>query len=198
MSTIGVEETERLATMVDSERPEVTFLDAPVSGSKVQAEQRQLTIFASGPDEARPRVDPLFNTLGNRTLWLGPAGKGSRMKLVNNTFLAFGAEAVAASFALARRLNIEPQQLMDVLSGGPLVSPWQAGKLDRLLKGDFSTQFGLSLALKDVRLALEAGGDRFVALHCLAEEWQRAVDQGLGDQDLTIVTRSLEEEAANS
>jgi 3-hydroxyisobutyrate dehydrogenase len=73
------------------------------------------------------------------------------------------------------------------------VSRWQAAKLDRIAKGEFSAQFALSLALKDVRLALQAAGDhRFPALACLADEWQQAVDQGLGDQDLTVVTRALE------
>jgi 3-hydroxyisobutyrate dehydrogenase len=73
------------------------------------------------------------------------------------------------------------------------VSPWQAAKLQRILAGDFSAQFALSLALKDVRLALEAAdGAGFAALACLAGEWQTAVDQGLGDQDLTVVTRALE------
>jgi 3-hydroxyisobutyrate dehydrogenase len=50
----------------------------------------------------------------------------------------------------------------------------------------------LSLALKDVRLALGAGEDHFTVLAALAEEWQHVVDQGLGDQDVTIVTKALE------
>jgi 3-hydroxyisobutyrate dehydrogenase len=83
--------------------------------------------------------------------------------------------------------------VVDALGGGPLVSGWQAAKLQRILEDDFSTQFALSLALKDVRLALEAADDyRFAALSCLADEWQWAVDQGLGDHDLTVVTRALE------
>ena len=75
----------------------------------------------------------------------------------------------------------------------PLVSPWQAAKLQRILEGDFSAQFALSLALKDARLALAAADENgFGALGGLAGEWQAAVDQGLGDQDLTVVTRALE------
>jgi len=67
--------------------------------------------------------------------------------------------------------------------------------LVRIADGEFSAQFALSLALKDVRLALQAAGDdRFAALACLADEWQQAVDQGLGEQDLTIVTRVLEQQ----
>ena len=73
------------------------------------------------------------------------------------------------------------------------MSAWQAAKLERIVTGDFSAQFALSLALKDVRLALQAAGDdRFVALASLADEWEHVVDEGFGDQDLTVVTRALE------
>jgi 3-hydroxyisobutyrate dehydrogenase len=113
---------------------------------------------------------------------------------VNNTLVALAAEAVALSVALARRLGLETETVVDALGGSPLVSPWQAAKLQRIAKGDFSPQFALSLALKDVRLALKAvEGVRFAALGCLADEWQQVVDQGLGDQDLTVVTRALEQ-----
>ncbi|MDP9300851.1 MAG: NAD(P)-dependent oxidoreductase, partial [Actinomycetota bacterium] len=152
MSTIGVAGIERVAALVDAERPDVTLLDAPVSGSKVPAEQGQLTIFASGPDEARSRVAPLFEALGQRTIWVGAVGAGSRLKIVNNTWLAFGAEAVAASVALARRLGLDTEKVVDALDGSSLVSPWQAAKLQRIAKDEYSPQFALSLALKDVHL----------------------------------------------
>src|SRR5207344_1719129 len=148
MSTIGVAGIDRVAAMAGAERPDVMLLDAPVSGSKDPAERGQLTIFASGPGEARARVAPLFDALGQRTIWVGEAGAGTRLKLVNNTWLAFATETVA-----------------DALGGGPLVSTWQAAKLQRIVSGEFSAQFALSLALKDVHLALQAaGGDRFAAL----------------------------------
>jgi 3-hydroxyisobutyrate dehydrogenase len=192
MSTIGVRGIEQVMALVEQERPDITLLDAPVSGSKDPAERGELTIFASGPHEARAPVTPLFDALGQRTIWVGPVGTGTRLKLVNNTWLAFAAEAVAASVALARQLGLETETVVDALVGGPLLSAWQAAKLQRILNGDFSAQFALSLALKDVHLALEAADDdRFAALGCLADEWQLVVDQGLGDQDLTVMTRAL-------
>ena len=192
MSTIGVAGIDRVAALAEQERPDITLLDAPVSGSKEPAAQGQLTIFASGPEAARARVAPLFDALGQRTVWVGPVGRGTRLKLVNNTWLAFGAEAVDASVALAHRLGLETETVADALGGGPLVSPWQTAKLQRIVKDDFSPQFPLSLALKDVHLALEsADEDRFAALACLADEWQQVVDQGLGDEDLTVMTRVL-------
>jgi 3-hydroxyisobutyrate dehydrogenase len=114
---------------------------------------------------------------------------------VNNTLVAFAAEAVANGVALAGRLGLATGTVLEAVGGGPLVSPWQAAKLARIANGEFSAQFALSLALKDVRLALQAAdGDRFAVLGCLADAWQQAADQGLGGQDLTVVTRVLQQQ----
>jgi 3-hydroxyisobutyrate dehydrogenase len=192
MSTIGVAGIDRVAAMAADERPDVMLLDAPVSGSKDPAERGQLTIFASGPAAARTRVAPLFDALGRRTIWVGEAGAGTRLKLVNNTWLAFATEALAASVALARRLGLETATVVDALGGSTLVSAWQEAKLRRIADDQYSAQFALSLALKDVNLALQAAGDdEFAVLATLADEWQQVVDQGFGGEDLTVVTRAL-------
>ena len=193
MSTIGVKGTATVSSIVEKERPDVFFLDAPVSGSKVPAEQGNLVIFASGSEQARPIVDPVFDAIGQRTVWLGPIGAGSRMKLVNNTLLAFSAEGVANSLALARRLGLEVSSVLDAFSGGPLMSPWTAGKISRIQRNDYSPEFPLALALKDVHLALEeADPERFAVLASLAREWDQLIDRGLGSEDVTVVTRALE------
>ena len=129
MSTIGVEGTTSIGSIVERQRPDVLFLDAPVSGSKVPAEQGKLIIFASGSEQARPKADPVFAAIGRRTVWLGPVGMGSRMKLVNNTLLAFAAEGVANSLALARQLGLEVGSVLDAFAEGPLLSSWMAGKI---------------------------------------------------------------------
>ena len=199
MSTIGVAGIDRVVAIAAEQRPDVTLLDAPVSGSKNPAERGELTIFASGPTEARSRVAAVFDALGERTIWVGEAGTGTRLKLVNNTWLAFANEAIATSVALARRMGLDVGIVADALSGSPLVSPWEAAKLRRVANGEFSAEFALSLAVKDVHLALQAAGDgRSAVLACLADEWQQAVDQGLGEQDLTIVTRVIEQRGMQS
>ena len=193
MSTIGVEGTAKVSSIVEKERSDVLFLDAPVSGSKVPAEQGKLVIFASGSEQARPIVQPVFDAIGQRTVWLGPIGAGSRMKLVNNTLLAFSAEGVANSLALARRLGLDVRRVLDAFEGGPLISPWSAGKMQRIAGNEYSPEFPLALALKDVHLALEeADPKRFAVLASLAREWEQLVDQGLGSEDVTVVTRALE------
>ena len=192
MSTIGVEGTEEAQRLLNDKRPDALFVDAPVSGSKVPAQNGTLLIFASGPDEAQSLVQPVFDAIGQRTLWLGPAGNGSRMKLVNNVLLAFTAEGVANSLALAHHLGLETSTVVGAFDGGPLISPWETGKLRRIADGNYSAEFALSLALKDVHLALtDAGPDRFKVLAALASEWDQIVDNGFGDQDITVVTQAL-------
>ncbi|CAN5151185.1 NAD(P)-dependent oxidoreductase [soil metagenome] len=193
MSTIGVADTERLIDLVAAERPDVLFVDAPVSGSAEPARNGTLTVLASGPVSARIVLDPLFSAVGERTVWVGEAGAGSRMKLVVNTWLALGAEAVVSSLVLAHRLGLETGTVLATLEGSPLVSAWQGAKLERIADDDFSAQFALSLALKDVRLAVEAAGrNALPTLEALSAEWQGAVAEGYGSQDLTAVLTALD------
>jgi 3-hydroxyisobutyrate dehydrogenase len=192
MSTIGVDANEQVMALLGAQRPDVLFVDAPVSGSKVPAEKGTLLIFASGPDEARPPVQPVFDALGQRTMWLGAAGNGSRMKLVNNVLLAFTAEGVANSLALAHRLGLETSSVVGAFDGGPLISAWESGKFRRIQQGNFSAEFALELALKDVHLALAEGGpEHFKVLAALASEWDEIAGRGLGHQDVTVVTQAL-------
>ncbi|MDQ1435996.1 MAG: 3-hydroxyisobutyrate dehydrogenase [Actinomycetota bacterium] len=197
MSTIGVEGTDRVAAMVTRERPDVTFVDAPVSGTRGPAEQGRLTIFASGPESARARVAPIFDALGQRTLWLGPVGLGSRLKLVNNTLLAFIVEGIAESISLAHSLSLTTQAVIDGVASGPLASAYANAKMQRIAKGEYGPEYSLALGLKDVRLALEAADEQLPVLAELANTWQVLVDRGLGHEDVTVVTRALDHIAAS-
>src|SRR6266567_1882824 len=118
MATIGMSWTARLADT--AARHGVTFVDAPVSGSQGPAQAGQLTILASGPDQVRDILAPVFGTLGRATDWLGPAGHGTRAKLVLNSWLADLTEATAETLAFARQLGLDPAAIMDLLQSTPL------------------------------------------------------------------------------
>jgi 3-hydroxyisobutyrate dehydrogenase-like beta-hydroxyacid dehydrogenase len=94
--------------------------------------------------------------------------------------------------ALANRLGLQVGSVVDAFDGGPLISAWESGKLRRIQEDNFSPEFALELALKDVHLALaEGGAERFKVLGALAKEWDEIVDRGLGSMDLTVVTQAL-------
>jgi 3-hydroxyisobutyrate dehydrogenase len=95
MGTIGVAATIELVGQLGRVRPGALFVDAPVSGSKGPAETGQLLILASGPAAARAAVGPAFTAIGRKTVWLGEAGQGSRMKLVVNAYMSTLIEGVA-------------------------------------------------------------------------------------------------------
>jgi 3-hydroxyisobutyrate dehydrogenase len=196
MGTIGIEATTEIVARLSRERPDVMFVDAPVSGSKGPAESGQLLILASGPETARPVLGPVFSAIGRSTVWLGEAGQGSKMKLVINAYLATLIEGVAEAVQLATQLGIDPARLDDAIKGGPLDAPLADAKLHKMEQQDYAPEFPLEWALKDVDLALAAaGGASLPALAALSRQWHKAVDDGHGREDISAALLSLRQES---
>jgi len=196
MGTIGITATTRLAHQLGRLRPGVLLVDAPVSGSKGPAEAGQLLILASGPPAAQAIVQPAFSAIGRKTVWLGEAGQGSRMKLVANSYLSFLIEGVAEALELASRLGIDAAALDEVIEGGPLSAPIADAKLYKMRSGDFAPEFPLEWALKDVDLALAAAdGDRLPMLEALSRQWRLAVEAGHGREDISAARLALGSQA---
>jgi 3-hydroxyisobutyrate dehydrogenase len=192
MGTIGIAATTSLAGRVGELRPDVLFVDAPVSGSKGPAETGQLLILASGPPDAEDAVAPAFSVIGRKTVWLGAAGQGSAMKLVVNAYMSTLIEGVAEALELAGQLGIDPAALAAAIDGGPLDAPIADAKLHKMERGDFTPEFPLEWALKDVDLAIEAvGGDQLPVLRALSRQWRAAVDAGHGRQDVSAARLAL-------
>ena len=192
MGTIGVAAVTEFAGRLGQLRPDVLFVDAPVSGSKGPAEAGQLLILASGPPAAEPIVRPAFSAIGRKTVWLGAAGQGSAMKLVVNAYLAALIEGVAEALELASRLGIDPDALAQAIEGGPLDAPLADAKLHKMESGDFAPEFPLEWALKDVDLAIEAArGDPLPVLDAISRQWRAAVDAGHGREDISAARLAL-------
>jgi 3-hydroxyisobutyrate dehydrogenase len=156
MSTIGVEGTERAIALAKEHRPDVVFVDAPVSGSKRPAEEGQLLILASGPPAALDALAPIFSALGHKTIRWERAGSGSRMKLVLNTWLAVLGEGIAEAAVLAQTLGVSLKDVSACIGSTALDAPWALAKLDKIERGAFEPDFSLALAAKDLHLALDA------------------------------------------
>jgi 3-hydroxyisobutyrate dehydrogenase len=194
MATIGVQATERLATETRKRRPDVDFIDAPVSGSRGPAEEGQLLILASGPQQVAQLLEPVFSVLGRATLWLGPAGAGSAMKLVLNTWLAFQTEGAAEAAALAERLSVSTPALFDALRDNPLASPYALSKLTRMVEADYHPDFALDWALKDLDLVgTEAGEGSAPIATAIAERWRGLVRNGSSGLDVSAARQGLGE-----
>ena len=192
MGTIGVTATAEIAGRLGQLRPGALFVDAPVSGSKGPAQAGQLLILASGPDAAEAALRPVFSTIGRKTVWLGPAGQGSRMKLAVNAYMSTLIEGVAEALELAGRLGIDPGQLEEAIEGGPLDAPIAGAKLHKMERGDFAPEFPLQWALKDVDLAIAiAGLNPPPLLVALSRQWHAAVDAGHGREDVSAAVLAL-------
>ena len=192
MATIGVQATDWLVAQTLALRPDIVFVDAPVSGSRTPAETGQLLILASGPELAADRIAPVFNTLGRETMWLGEAGAGSRMKLVLNTWLAFQTEGAAEAAAVADRLGVPTPALLTALAHNPLASPYALSKLTRMTEGDFRADFALDWALKDLDLvATAASNDVAPIAAAIAQRWRVLVRNGSSGLDVAAARQGL-------
>jgi 3-hydroxyisobutyrate dehydrogenase len=191
-STVGVSWVEELAEFARDAG--IVFLDSPVQGTRQPAEQGQLTVYAAGPDRGseniRERVRPVFEAIGQRTMWLDQVGQATRLKLVANNWVMALTNGVAESLALARGLGVAPEAFLEAVSGGALDCPYLHVKARAIVGNDFTPSFSVALASKDAGLIAEAGeaaGLRLDGASAVAERFRRATALGHGEDDMAAV-----------
>jgi 3-hydroxyisobutyrate dehydrogenase len=185
MSTIGENGTERCIELAREHG--VEYVDAPVLGTKEPAEQGKLVVLASGPDRLKGRLTPLFDAVGQRTMWVGGAGQGTRLKLVTNAWLVSIVEGAAEALALAEGQGLDPQLLLDAVEGGPLDLPYLRLKGKAMMERDFAPSFTLKLAAKDAALVEEAARNHGLELPAVRAIRER-MEEGIaahGDEDMS-------------
>ena len=187
MSSVGAAEADRLAQLAADH--DVTMFDAPVSGSTHPAEEGQLTILASGPESSRARVEPVFAALGSRVQWVGEAGMGSRLKLAANHWMISMVAALAETMHLCELMELDEQQFVDLLDGGPLGSSYGLEKLGEMQRHQYPAGFPVRLALKDLKLVREVAVSSGVEMPLLDAVLERIgdVDGRHADDDLAAV-----------
>jgi 3-hydroxyisobutyrate dehydrogenase len=186
MSTIGVQGAERCAELADDR--DVTYVDAPVLGTRTPAEQGKLVILASGPESARPAVDPVFEAVGARTQWLGEAGAATAAKVAINSWVVGVVGVLAETITLFEALGLDPQIFFDAVEGGPLDLGYARLKGPAMMKRAFDdVSFRLALARKDADLVLAAAADvglELPVMEGVVTRLRAAEADGHGDEDM--------------
>jgi 3-hydroxyisobutyrate dehydrogenase len=194
LSTVLPETSRAVSTSALSKG--VVALDAPVSGSTVQAEQGTLIIFVGGDREAYESSGPIFDTLG-RHEYMGSSGAGATMKLVTNTLLGLGVQALAEAVALGRKAGLDTSLMLSVLGSTAVVSAAQKGKFENVARGEFPAAFALRMMSKDFALILRLAESLSVAMPAVAVAKQintveQARSQGR-EEDFSAVVRTMQE-----
>ncbi|MBB4684680.1 NAD(P)-dependent oxidoreductase [Amycolatopsis jiangsuensis] len=191
-STVGTEWVSRLAeTAADAEVP---FVDCPVMGTKVPAEQAQLQILAAGPDDVHERAEPVFGAIGSRTRWLGTEpGTATRLKLVMNAWVLALTNATGESLALAKALGVDPQLFFDVMEGTAFDVGYARMKGPLMLSGDYPASFPTSLAAKDAALVVEAAGEAadVSGVGAALAHLRAAAEAGHGEDDMAALYEAI-------
>jgi 3-hydroxyisobutyrate dehydrogenase-like beta-hydroxyacid dehydrogenase len=172
----------------------VKFLDSPVSGSTPAAEDGKLTLFCGGDEELFQAAEPIFSSIASQYFYLGGSGSGTAMKLVANTLLGVGMQAIAESVALGQKEGLDRHRLLEVLSHTAVIAPAHLGKLSRADRGDYSPQFPIRLMNKDFGLVLETAAAAKVPMPAMAAAFQMNVAEfGEGnEEDFSAVIKLME------
>ncbi len=195
LSTVYPETSQELSRLASARGVEV--LDVTISGSTPAAENGLLTLFGGGDKECFDAAESIFLVIAKKHFYLGPSGSGATMKLVVNTLLGIGMQAIAEAVALGEKAGLDRNRLLDVLSQTAVVAPAHVGKLQRAMKNDYSSQFPIRLMNKDFGLIFDlanAVGARMPAAGAAFEINARQWDEG-GEQDFSAVILQMEKRA---
>ncbi|HWO37234.1 MAG TPA: NAD(P)-dependent oxidoreductase [Candidatus Acidoferrum sp.] len=195
MSTISPESSRELHRL--GARGGIEVLDVAISGSTPAAEQGILTLLVGGNEEVFRAAKPIFQAIAKQYFLLGGSGSGTAMKLVVNTLLGVGMQAIAEGVVLGEKAGIDRERLLTVLSKTAVIAPAHVGKLAKAAINDYTQQFPLRLMNKDFQLILEAAAQENVAMpateaafYVNSEELARNAEE-----DFSAVLRRMEEVA---
>jgi len=200
MSTVSPRMSRRLHEAARAKG--VAVLDAPVSGSTPQAEQGQLVIFVGGEEDVYQKCQPILAVLGSKTLYMGPGGSGTTMKLCANTLLGLGVQALAEAFALGEKGGLSRERLVEAFGETAVVSPSQKSKLENARTDKYPAAFPLRLMFKDFGLIAETAMELSVPMPATAAAAQVAAAEHArqlaahSDDDFSVVIRAMERMAA--
>ncbi len=178
----------------------VAMIDAAVSGSVPQVEQGSLVIFVGGEEATYQRCKPILDILGQSSFYMGPSGMGTTMKLVVNTLLGLGMQALAEAIVLGEKAGLAKDVLLDVLGQTAVLTAGQKSKLDNVKREQYPTQFALSLQHKDLRLIMHEAGEVSVPMPATAAALQMytaALVEGM-EADFSIMIKFMEQLAGVS
>ena len=176
----------------------VTMLDAPVSGTGLQAEAAEIVIYASGDTTALERVRPVLDAVAKVTFDLGSFGNGSKMKFVANLLVSVHNLATAEAFVLGMKGGLDPQQILDVVSAGVGSSRIFEIRGPMMVEDAYPPAAKLKMFIKDINVIGDFGRDIGVPTPLLDASlpwYEEAVEQELGDFDAAALARLLEAKA---
>ncbi|MEN6437876.1 MAG: NAD(P)-dependent oxidoreductase [Syntrophobacter sp.] len=173
----------------------VTFIDAPVSGSKKPAEDATLLILAGGPKEKIEALTPLFKTMGKGVVFCGEAGQGSMMKMANNLLLGLMIEGLAETMLFGEKAGLSQEALIEVITNGPLNSPIFQMKIPTLKARRYDPNFPLKHATKDLKFLIDTASEMGVMLpagQTMLSLFSIGVAKQWGDLDIGAILNVLE------
>lgn len=170
------------------------FIDAPVTGSKLQARAGELNFLVGGDVATLERARPVLAAMSKTITHLGPIGSGATVKLINNFVCGTQVAAIAEALAFIERSGLDRERALDVMLSGAPGSPLVKAITARMKAADYTPNFFLRLLAKDLGYAIEEADRHALELATATtalEAFERAIVAGHGDKDMAAVIEPL-------
>lgn len=179
----------------------IRFLDAPVAGTKPQAQNAELIFIVGGESDNLAECRPYLEMMGSKIVHVGGQGMGTSLKVVVNFLLASSMAAFAEGMALGQALGLSQEMLFNTILGGPVAAPFLSGKRDMMAQGNYEPQFPLQWMQKDLQMVSVAAYEAGVAMpiaNVTKEIYRLAMQADLAAEDFSAIYRFLNRSADDS
>jgi 3-hydroxyisobutyrate dehydrogenase-like beta-hydroxyacid dehydrogenase len=193
MSTISPATSADIANAMMARR--TPYLRAPFSGSIANANKGELTVFASGPNQAWNRVKPVMMSFAANIFWVGEQEEARYLKLAINTLLGGISSLLSEALAIGRRGNLSTETMLDVMCESVVGSPLLRDKRDAIIANNYEASFSVAEMINDISLIDEvalSGGVPMMLLNLVKQQYEHLRKAGLSDSDYFVLVEQHE------
>ena len=179
-----------------AQQQHIRFVDAPVAGTKPQAENGELVFFVGGDEGAVDTIHPYLDIMGKKTMHLGEVGKGSSFKMLVNLMLAQSMVIFSEAISLGKKIGLDQSFLLNTLPNLVVSAPFTKLKTNMIAENNYEVQFPLEWMHKDLHLATQTAyenGQPLFLANVTKELFAKGVQQGLGRLDFAAIHQLLEQ-----
>lgn len=184
-----------MQSKTEAEKAGIKFLDAPVSGSKSQAEGAELIFLVGSTEKNAREMDGFFNMMGKKTIYMGEIGKGASFKMIINMMMAQSMALFSEAVLLGDKMGISKEFLLETLPDLIVTPPFIKNKINNIAKGEYEVQFPLEWMHKDLHLAAISAYENNQPLYLAnvaKEMFEGAKAKGMGRLDFSAIFKYLE------
>jgi len=191
-----------IATLISKEllKKDSIYLDAPVSGGEVGAQNGTLSVMIGGDSAAYKQISPILNCYSAFHKYMGTSGNGQLTKMINQICIAGLLQALAEAASFSKKSGISPEDVLDVISKGAAQSWQMENRWNSMIDDQYNFGFAVDLMVKDLEIVSKFSkkiGANISVTEMIKSYYEELQDMGAGKLDTSSLLKRLDEKDYN-